>query len=350
MKGTGSSGEERTEGGAAAWFARPWAPAAAVFLLALAVRCLFLVQWAQLPYIDAFRADAWVHDKWALEILENGLIRRTAFYQSPFYPYFLALFYKVFGHHPQAVFWLQAAADSAGCALIMSAARRCFGGRAGLLAGIAAALYRPFIFSTGLLTKETFVVFGTALFAWLALRADERGLRKDFFFCGVAAGWTVLSRSNMLLLAPAALFWFRLRRGPGKSARGFLTGAALPLLFGVLLPILPVTAHNYIASRDLVLVNYTGGFTFFIGNNPESDGTANFPAGISSDPLLEESQSAGLARRACGRKLKPSEVSRYWLRRGLGFIAAHPVKWLELTALRFWFFWSWYEIPDNYDL
>ncbi|HBA60644.1 MAG TPA: hypothetical protein DCZ92_07460 [Elusimicrobia bacterium] len=335
---------------AAAWSARPWAGAVVVFLLALAVRLVFLAQWAHLPYIDAFSADAWVHEKWALEILNNGLLRHTAFYQSPFYPYFLAGFYKVFGHHPHWVFGLQAVVDAAGCVLIMQLARRCFGARAGLLAGFAAAFYRPFIFSTGLLTKETFVVFGTALFTWLALRADERGRRADFFFCGLAAGWTALSRSNILLLAPAALFWFWLRRGRADGPGVFLKNAALPLLLGVLLPLAPAAVHNYAASRDFVLVNYTGGFTFFIGNNPESDGTANFPLGINSDPLLEESQSAGMAEKLAGKKLKPSEVSAFWLRRGLGFIAEHPAKWAGLTALKFWFFWNWYEIPDNYDL
>ena len=323
----------------------------AVAALALIVRAVFLGQWLGLPYVGSLSADAWVHDKWALEILGGQLVRHAAFYQSPFYPYFLAFFYKIFGHHPAGVLWLQVLVDSLSCALILRLGERCFGARAGLLAGLACALYRPFIFSTGLLTKETFVIFSTALFALLALRAGERGLKKDYLFCGLAAGLCALMRTNVLALVPAALFWFWLRRrGRAEPARKFLAAAALPLLLGAALPILPAAVHNFAASRDLVLVNSTGGFTFFIGNNPEATGTAIFPLGISSDPLLEESQSTGLAGKLAGRPLKPSEASAFWFRKGLAFIVEHPARWLGLTAVKFWLFWNWYEIPDNYDL
>jgi tetratricopeptide (TPR) repeat protein len=124
----------------------------------------------------------------------------------------------------------------------------------------------------------------------------------------------------------------------------------LPMLLGAALAVLPATLHNYAASRDLVLVNYTGGFTFFLGNNPEATGLETFPSGVSSDPLLEESQSTRLAEAGAGRALKPSEASTYWFRKGLGFIAAQPLRWLRLIGVKFWLFWNWYEISDNYDV
>ena len=330
-----------------------WRRILAVFLAAFAVRAVFLAQWAQLPYSHSFCADAWAYNRWALDILRGQLIRHTAFYQSPFYPYFLAGFYKLFGYHPYAVFWVQALVDSCSCVIIMRIAQRCFGARAGLLAGLLSALYRPFIFSTGLLTKETFVIFGMALFALMLLRAGSRGLFRDYLLCGALAGWCVLSRANVLLLVPAALLWLWLRGRQElrtRGARGFLTGVAFPMLSGMMLLIGPATVHNFAASRDLVPVNYTGGFTFFIGNNPEATGMNTYPLGISSDPLLEETQSTRIAEKTAGRVLKPSEVSSFWFRKGLGFIAEHPVSWLGLTCVKFWLFWNWYEIPDNYDI
>jgi tetratricopeptide (TPR) repeat protein len=114
--------------------------------------------------------------------------------------------------------------------------------------------------------------------------------------------------------------------------------------------VLPATLHNFAASRDLVLVNSTGGFTFFLGNNPEATGLATYPSGVNSDPLLEESQSARLAEISSGRALKPSEASSFWFRKGLRFIVARPLRWLGLTGLKFWLFWNRYEIPDNYDI
>ncbi|MCX5796080.1 MAG: glycosyltransferase family 39 protein [Elusimicrobia bacterium] len=322
-----------------------WRRALALFLLAFAVRAVFLAQWSRLPYIDAPRVDAQVHHDWALEILHGRLIRERAFYQSPFYPYLLAAGYKLFGIRPHAMLWLQAAVDASSCVVIMSLSELCLGAGAGIVGGLFAAFYRPLIFSTGLMTKETFVVLGLALFALMLLRADASDRRRDYFLCGAALGWTVLSRANVLLLVPAALLWLWLRRRRPPRARN-----ALGFLFGLMLPILPATAHNLMASRDWVLVNYTGGFTFFIGNNPEATGLGHYPLGIDSDPLLEEAQSTRLAEKTVGRALKPSEVSSFWFRKGLDFIAGNPGRWLRLTWTKFRFFWNRYENPDNYDL
>lgn len=318
---------------------------AAVFLAAFALRAVFLLQWFQLPYLGALSADAWAYDRWAREIVSGGPLRHAAFYQSPFYPYLLAFSYKLFGHSPAPVLWLQAAADSFTCLIAARLGERAFGRGAGLAAGLLCAFYRPFIFAAAVPGKETFAVFSTALFALLALRAGEKGRRRDWLYCGLAGGWAALLRSNALLLLPAALLWAW--RAPLKS---FLKSAALPLLLGAALPILPATLHNFLASRDLVLISSNGGFTFFLGNSPGATGTGIYPPGFSSNPVLEETQPAMLAEAALGRPLKPSEVSGYWLRRGLRFIAENPGEWLRLTAAKFFFFWNRYEIPDNYDL
>lgn len=324
--------------------------AALVFLAAFAVRAVFISQWVRLPYLGALCADAWAYDKWALEILNGQFIRHTAFYQSPLYPYFLAGFYKLFGHQPAGVLWLQGLVDSLTCVIVMRIAWRCFSARAGLIAGLLCAFYRPFIFSAGLIGKETFAVFGVALFTLLALRAGEGGRGRGYFLCGLAAGGCALLRTNALLLLPAALLWFWLRRDIAGGARRFFAAAALPLLLGCAAALLPAALHNFAASRDLVLTNYNGGYTFFLGNNPAATGAGIYPAGLTPDPLLEESQPARIAEAAAGRPLKPSEISAYWFRRGLAFIAGDPVGWLVLTAAKFTFFWNWYEIPDNYDI
>ena len=183
----------------------------------------------------------------------------------------------------------------------------------------------------------------------LVLRAGTSGRARDNFFCGLAAGCCILLRTNMALLVPAALIWLWLVRSPRQGVWKYAAGVKLPMLLGAALAVLPATLHNFAASRDLVLVT-PGGFTFFLGNNPEATGLETFPSGVSSDPLLEESQSTRLAEAAVGRALKPSEASRYWFRKGLGFVAGQPFRWLGLMGRKFWMFWNWYEISDNYDL
>ena len=310
---------------------------------AFGLRALFLRQWSRTPYYLFPRLDDQAHHLWALDILHGGLLRGRAFYQSPFYPYFLALLYKAVGVRPAVMLWLQAAAGAFACLVLARVAARMFGRRAGIIAGIIAALYKPFIFFTVFLLKETWIILGLSLFCLAALKAQDLKRVKDAFWCGLALGFTALSRGNVLLMAPVLpLMW--LKTSPKNVVR--LTGS---LVLGMGLMILPATLHNAFASRDFVLINYTPGFTFFLGNNPEATGTTHFPLGISSSPSGEENDSVARAEKEEGRALKPSQVSRHWLRRALQFIRENPSQWLSLTGTKFLLFWTSRELPDNYD-
>ena len=214
-----------------------------------------------------------------------------------------------------------------------------------MFAGVMAAFYRPFLFQGVFFLKETWLILALSLFVLAALRLEAARLRRDAFWSGLALGLAALSKGNVLLLAPvlpaALLLRKPARPGPGLAA---------VFLLGLALPILPATLHNYEASRDFVLINYTSGFSFFIGNNPESNGSTHYPLKVSSQPLEEEKQSTALAEAESGRTLRPSEVSRFYARKGLAFIRQEPGRWLRLTVFKFMLFWNKYELPDNYDL
>ena len=286
-----------------------------------------------------------MHQWWALQILGGKLLRERAFYQSPFYPYLSALVYRIGGFHPMLMLWLQAAAGAASCVVLLRATARLFGEKAGLWAGVMAAFYRPFLFQGVFFLKETWLILALSLFVLAALRLEAARLRRDAFWSGLALGLAALSKGNVLLLAPvlpaALLLRKPARPGPGLAA---------VFLLGLALPILPATLHNYAAGRDFVLINYTSGFSFFIGNNPESNGSTHYPLKVSSQPLEEEKQSTALAEAESGRTLRPSEVSRFYARKGLAFIRQEPGRWLRLTVFKFMLFWNKYELPDNYDL
>lgn len=320
-------------------------PGLTVFLLALGVRALLLHQWSLTPYHLHPQLDDQVHRAWTLEIWGGKLLRERAFYQSPFYPYFCALVYKLIGVRPMALLWLQAAAGAASCVALLRAAARLFGEKAGLWAGVLAAFYRPFLFQGVFFLKETWLILALCLFLLALLRLEDEGRHRDAFWCGLALGVAALSKGNVLPLAAVIPAFLLLRR----TARPALRLSAVFLL-GLALPILPATLHNYAASRDFVLINYTSGFSFFIGNNPEANGTTRYPLGVSSQPLEEETQSAALAGAESGRALAPSEVSRFYFRKGLAFARHEPARWLKLTAFKFALFWNKYELPDDYDL
>ena len=108
-----------------------------------------------------------------------------------------------------------------------------------------------------------------------------------------------------------------------------------------------MTISNYMAAGDLVLTSSNGGINFWIGNNDQADGTFLVPADMRAD-LFGGSKLA--AEEALGHSLTASEVSSYWLGRGLEFVRQYPGRDLGLLGRKFLLFWNAYEIPNHYDL
>jgi tetratricopeptide (TPR) repeat protein len=110
-------------------------------------------------------------------------------------------------------------------------------------------------------------------------------------------------------------------------------------LLGVVLPILPIVARNYVISDGLVPISGTGGINFYTGNNPESDGYSPIPSGIG----WERTWYAALAHGAMGGRAQDA----YWRTQALRFWGDHPKKALSLLAKKAYLYWGAYEIPNN---
>ncbi len=321
-----------------------WAAPVAVFLTALALRLLFLRDWSRTPFYLYPQLDDQIYLVWAKNILKGDVIRHTAFFQSPLYPYLMALVFKIVGVKPQVVLWLQALAGAMAAPVLFLVTERLFTRRAGLFAGLFAALYGPFMFFGVLFLKETWLILGLSLFLLLLLKTEDSGKAWLGFVCGAVLGLCALLQGNALLLAPVPLLgWLR---GSGRGSRR----SALAFTAGLVLAILPATIHNALASRDFVPISYNTGFSLYMGNNPQASGTMGLPHGISAHPLLEEIQSSELARGKSGKDLSPSQVSRYWFGASIRYVLKHPGGWLKLTTRKFYLFWNRYELPDNYDI
>jgi hypothetical protein len=158
----------------------------------------------------------------------------------------------------------------------------------------------------------------------------------------------VITRPNLLafvVLLPALDWLARRREGRGQVPRRAASWAAFGL--GLVLPILPVTAHNLIAGRDLVPIASQGGVNFWIGNNPRSDGFTAIVPGTRATWWGGHDDAVALAEQAAGRELKASEVSDYWFRSGWQFIRTEPAAAARLTVRKlFLFFWG-AEISNN---
>jgi Flp pilus assembly protein TadD len=70
---------------------------------------------------------------------------------------------------------------------------------------------------------------------------------------------------------------------------------------------------------------------------------------ITGEKQLEQGEATALAEQALGRTLSAGEVSSYWLRQSLNYIAGAPADWVRLTWRKWLMVWNVHEIEDSDD-
>ena len=133
-----------------------WRIGCAVVLgVALVVRLAYFGGLHRSILFERPQGDDLLHFELAREISSGHWLGDKIFYYAPLYPYFVALIFATAGISIPAVALVQVGLSVIDVGLIMLLAERVFGRRAGLLAGLMAAFYGPFVFYTGFLLKET---------------------------------------------------------------------------------------------------------------------------------------------------------------------------------------------------
>jgi tetratricopeptide (TPR) repeat protein len=324
-----------------------------IVALATLVRVAYVAEVHNHPLMTTTTGDPKAYDERGLEIAGGKWLGdEVYFHSSPIYPYILGLIFRLFGHRYAAVWFVQSLFGIGSCLLIFSIAGQLLGRPAGVVAGVIAALYVPFVFFDFEILMISIVIF----FALLAIRMMMAFRAAPALWRALAAGGALgvsaLGKPNVLLFVPFALLWLWWSfRGAdcGRAAdapRRVWVGMAL-LLAGMIVVIAPMTISNYIVGGDFVLTSSNGGINFWIGNNDQADGTFLVQSDMRAD-LFEGSK--GAAERALGHPLRPSEVSSYWFGQGFRFIREHPRRAAWLLGRKFLLFWNAYEIPNHYDI
>jgi len=315
-----------------------------LFLLALAVRLVYLIEIRDVPLIEHPVVDARAYDAWAQRIAAGDWFGDEVFYQAPAYPYFLALVFALFGHSPWGVLVVQMLMGAGACVLVVVAGRHFVGDRAALVAGLLLALYPPAIFFDGKIQKAALATFLSALLLYVLSRVQSRPGACTWCVAGVVLGALSLTRENALLLVPVVLIWIWFRfRGHTigyrvRWAGAFVAGAGLLLV--------PVAARNYHLGGAFAPTTSQMGTNFYLGNNERATGVYYPLIPGRADPDYERRDATDLAQRALGRSLTAGEVSNYWMGKGLDFIRMQPGGWLRLMVRKFLLVWNAVEIPD----
>jgi Tfp pilus assembly protein PilF len=308
-----------------------------LFGLALALRLLHLLEARHAPYYATLILDAEEYQHLAQALLAGSWARAAAatYVHGMLYPAVWALVEGLFGG-VLALYLLQAVLGAATCALLACYARRLLPPLGALLCGLLAAVYWPFIVFGGQLLATTLVLFlAVALLALLS--GAEGGGRRVAVASGGLLALLGATRANALLLAPvvvAFLCRWAARTGRSKRRTAALIGS------GLAVGLAPVVVLN-VATQGTP-VPFEGAWSFYMGNNPEADGTPYVRQGIDWQRLEAVRYRHGVDA--------ADERGRIYLTEGLRYLAGRPVEGLHLLYRKLRLFWNAFEVPVSVDL
>jgi hypothetical protein len=336
-----------------------WRWACLIYGTAIALRLWYLGPAAADPAFWHPYLDSLWNLQQATAIAHGHLAGSEAFYRAPAYQYLLGGLLWLTGGNLLGVRVAQIILGSLTPVLVGLLGARLFSRRVGAVAGMLCAGAATLILSDLELLNS--VLFLPLLLA--ALLALDRMCRQPSlavgFVAGLLFGLAAITRPEVLPLmcVGAGIAGAAARRHGWRAGR--LAAASTVCAAAVLLPVAPVTLHNLVVGRDFVLISSQGGSNFYIGNSAQADGytpampaptdTASYAAnGLYTDNM--ESSSRFGARLATGHDPTPSEVSRYWARQGLSWIASAPRAWLRLLVHKAFYLIGGFEIGDQKNL
>lgn len=318
-----------------------------VFSLALVLRLLHFWAMSRTLIYDVLIGDAWQYDRWAQEIAGGDWIGKEVFYQTPLYPYFLAIIYSIGGHSVWAARIVQAVLGSLACILVARAGTRFFfDSRVGWVAGLLLAVYPPAIFFDGILQKATLDLLLTSAVLWSISRMPSEATLGWTLLLGCLLGLLILNRENAWVFVPVLLAWVvwqQRTKLPGLKGAGPIAA----LILGILIVLGPVGLRNYYVGGEFLLTTSQMGPNFYIGNHSGATGRYVSLRPDRGDPRFERTDARILAERAEGRPMTPREVSTYWMRRSWADISSAPLDWCRLIVRKWYLTWNQVEMVDG---
>ena len=314
-----------------------WRLALILFLLGFFVRLAPVV--IQRRYEDIEKPEIFQIGE---QLAKTGQFANPFFYPTgptamcaPGYPFLLALIFRIMGFGVAAqvvITCLACACASAQFALLpWLAAELRFSSRAGILAGIAGAVF-PFWF--WIETKGSYETTEATLLFVLALAVTAHYSNGDRHW----PAWYGLLWGVVLLVNPAfvtvlaALCLLRFIQKRSASIREIALTAALAILV-----LIPWTVRNYVQFRHLFFIRDNFGLELSLSNSPRSHALFDDNGGPSGPYALDPNFNA--AERA--RLVKMGEFNYFAAKKQEAFswARAHRMRFLELCAQRVFFFW-----------
>lgn len=183
-------------------------------------------------------------------------------YFGPVYLYFLAFIYKFFGEKDEFRY-AQGIIDSITCTILYFVGKEAFSVEIGILTGILAAFYFPFVLSVGLKWTETMRRFSMVIFTLTFILMIKNPSLIKSFICGLALGMDILCVDTMTFFPIFGLviyFIFSLFCDLKILNSGHLSLFSI----GLLIPFGSWVIRNYLVFHRVVFLTLRGS-QFFSG-------------------------------------------------------------------------------------
>jgi len=289
----------------------PWA----LFIVALAVRLLYVMTTVPVPFAAGSPVDSAEYDALGLRLAQgHGYVdahgHPTAL-RPPGYPVFLAAVYRVAGHDLMAVRIVQAFLGAGICLLVYVIARRCFGQAVAVASSLGCGLYLPLVVSTSDIMTE--LLFTFLLLSGISILFTGKG-SLALLISGGLFGWALLTRPMLLFFIPLLGLWVGLRDRQTPFRSIALIGA------GLLLVMMPWSIRNYDRFHAVVPLSTIGGWALYNSYVPAEKGfgyNSLSQVGEEYVHLTDEVQR-----------------NRYLVRKTVEYVTSHPWTVLHLTVTK----------------
>jgi hypothetical protein len=152
-----------------------------IFLIALAIRFVYLYQSRDNPSFDVPIVDSAKYDMLARTLVKTGRIDDEFFWQPLFYPVFLAVVYWFSNGSIVAAKIVQAILGAVTCCMTFYLGKMVFNRRCGVIAGVILCFYGPLIFFEQELLATGWATFWAVVLLILFIKSSQ-STKLWFFF------------------------------------------------------------------------------------------------------------------------------------------------------------------------
>ncbi|HHT9145115.1 MAG TPA: ArnT family glycosyltransferase [Candidatus Wunengus sp. YC61] len=270
-------------------------------------------------------------------VLKNTTNYRPSADQTPFFPYFLSLFY-FFSKDPIIFFLIRivhAIVSALTCVIVYIISLRLIHYKASFIFGILLSFYPLFISITLKIVPETFFTFWLSLTILSLFYLKDAPSLKNITITGLLTGVTILNNNAITPFLPLAGLWLLINvKGPLKNKLGKVS----LVFFIAILVVSPWLVRNFLVFKKFPLLKTTAGLNLWLGNNPASRGTFSSERGEDLNTVISQKFSETF-------KLSEVEQDAIFYREAMDYIKAHPIHYVKSVFKRFYYYW-WFP-PDE---